>query len=51
MTLSITLSAAAGALVFAAPRLAPWRFLMMIAFLGVIAMLVHAVAIVRTGAR
>ena len=33
----------------AAPRLIPWRFMMMIAFVGVIAMLVHAVALLRGG--
>jgi hypothetical protein len=33
----------------AAPRLIPWRFMMMLAFLGVVAMLVHAVALLRTG--
>jgi hypothetical protein len=33
----------------AAPRLMPWRFMMMLAFLGVVAMLVHAVALLRTG--
>lgn len=32
-----------------APRLVPWRFMMMIAFVAVIAMLVHAVALVRAG--
>ena len=31
----------------AAPRLVPWRFMMMLAFLGVVAMLVHAVALLR----
>lgn len=31
----------------AAPRLVPWRFLMLLAFLGVVAMLVHAVALLR----
>ena len=34
----------------APPRLIPWRFLMLIAFVAVIAMLVHAVALVRAGA-
>jgi hypothetical protein len=31
----------------AAPRLVPWRFMMLLAFLGVVAMLVHAVALIR----
>jgi len=31
----------------AAPRLVPWRFMMMLAFLGVVVMLVHAVALLR----
>jgi len=31
----------------APPRLIPWRFMMMIALVGVIAMLVHAVALLR----
>ena len=31
----------------AAPRLIPWRFLMLIAFTGVVAMLVHVVSLVR----
>jgi hypothetical protein len=31
----------------AEPRLVPWRFLMMIAFTGMIAMLVHLVNLVR----
>ncbi len=31
----------------AAPRLMPWRFMMLLAFLGVVAMLVHAVALLR----
>ncbi len=30
-----------------APRLVPWRFLMLIAFTGVVAMLVHIVSLVR----
>jgi hypothetical protein len=33
----------------AAPRLMPWRFMMLLAFLGVVAMLVHAVALLRAG--
>ncbi len=32
-----------------APRLVPWRFMMMVALVGVIAMLVHAVALLRAG--
>jgi len=31
------------------PRLMPWRFMMMIAFVAVIAMLVHVVALVKAG--
>ena len=31
----------------ARPRLAPWRFLMLLAFVAMIATLVHAVALVR----
>jgi hypothetical protein len=31
----------------AAPRLIPWRFLMLLAFTGMIAMLVHVVTLVR----
>jgi hypothetical protein len=31
----------------APPRLVPWRFLMMLAFVGMIAALVHAVALLR----
>ena len=31
----------------AAPRLIPWRFLMLLAFTGVIALLVHIVSLVR----
>ncbi len=33
--------------VFGRPRLVPWQFLMMLAFVVVIAALVHAVALVR----
>ena len=62
MNLPISLSIAGGALALTVlfgwlgarparplspPRLVPWRFLMMIAFVGVIAMLVHAVALLR----
>ena len=31
------------------PRLIPWRFMMILAFVGVVAMLVHAVALLRGG--
>ncbi|MEO7026625.1 MAG: hypothetical protein ABI056_03635, partial [Caulobacteraceae bacterium] len=31
----------------AAPRLIPWRFLMLLSFVGVIAALVHVVALLR----
>jgi hypothetical protein len=31
----------------APPRLIPWRFLMLLAFTGVVAMLVHLVSLVR----
>jgi len=31
----------------AAPRLAPWRLLMLIAFTGLVAMLVHIVTLLR----
>ena len=30
-----------------APRLAPWRFLMLLAFTGMVAMLVHLVTLIR----
>jgi hypothetical protein len=30
-----------------APRLVPWRFLMLLAFTGMIALLVHVVALLR----
>ena len=33
--------------IFGRPRLAPWRFLMLLAFVAMIATLVHAVALVR----
>ncbi|MEO8927228.1 MAG: hypothetical protein ABI306_08695 [Caulobacteraceae bacterium] len=64
MTLAVSLSIAAACLALtvlfgwlgarpatplAPPRLVPWRFMMMIAFVGMIAMLVHAVALVRAG--
>ena len=29
------------------PRLVPWRFLMLLAFTGMVAMLVHLVALIR----
>lgn len=32
------------------PRLVPWRFLMLLAFTGMIAMLVHLVTLAREGA-
>ena len=31
----------------AQPRLAPWRFLMLVAFTGMVAMLVHVVGLLR----
>ena len=64
MTLPVTLSIAGAALVLTLlfgwlgarpskpagpPRLIPWRFMMMIALVAVIAMLVHAVALLRGG--
>lgn len=33
----------------AEPRLTPWRFLMLIAFTGMVAMLVHLVNLIRDG--
>ncbi len=62
MNLTVTLGLAAGfltlTLVFgwmgarpakplARPRLVPWRFLMLLAFVGTLATLVHVVALVR----
>ena len=32
------------------PRLMPWRFMMMMAFVGMVAMLVHVVALLRAPA-
>jgi hypothetical protein len=64
MTLPLTLGCAGAALTLtvlfgalgarrprplAPPRLVPWRFMMILAFVGVVAMLVHAVALLRGG--
>jgi hypothetical protein len=62
MDMTVTLALAAGFLaltvlfgwlgarpakLLAHPRLVPWRFLMLLAFVGMIAVLVHAVALLR----
>ncbi len=65
MDMTTTLALAAGALALtllfgwlgarpprplAPPRLAPWRLMMLLAFVGTVAALVHVVALLRGGA-